>query len=268
MLKILHKRPWFITNNNSYQFTDVNVWESTEKDFTFYIEFRLDEINKAKNHCIFCRPGMHLGVFVKDRNHLTWDFWTEVDGKKHFNDISTYIGEQNIHKKMQVIVTHSYETKTFDFQVKCLEPITNKLGKEIKNKTIFLSKTYYGKLIDYSDTPFNFGIANYEKDLVDEHKAISQYDLYRAGLFAKLYKFDEIENFLEKNKDCKRELNVKLDKSIFLINTNEVTKYKAYDNSGNCFNLEINIGLIKKIYGIDSWRTLDINILGDERVII
>ena len=37
MLKILYKRPWFITNNNSYQFTDVNVWESTQNDFTFYI---------------------------------------------------------------------------------------------------------------------------------------------------------------------------------------------------------------------------------------
>ena len=32
-------------------------------------------------------------------------------------------------------------------------------------KTTFYLRTYYiGKLIDYSDT-FNFGIANYEKDL-------------------------------------------------------------------------------------------------------
>ena len=38
MLKILHKRPWFITNNNSYRFTDTNVWESTQKDFTFYVD--------------------------------------------------------------------------------------------------------------------------------------------------------------------------------------------------------------------------------------
>ena len=40
MLKILHKRPWFITNNNSYRFTDTNVWESTQKDFTFYVNFK------------------------------------------------------------------------------------------------------------------------------------------------------------------------------------------------------------------------------------
>lgn len=269
MLKILYKRPWFITNNNSYQFTNVNVWESTQKDFTFYIEFRLDEINKGENHCIFCRPGMHMGVFVKNGEHLTWDFWTENNGKNQFNDLSFYMGKRNMNKKIQVIVSHSYEQKTFDLQIKCLEEWnTQSFGKKIKDKTIFLSKTYDGELIDYSDTPFNFGIANYEHDLPAEHKAISQYELFRAGLFSKFYKFEEIENFLEKNKDCKRELNKKLDKSIFLINTNELTKYKAYDNSGNCFNLEINIGLIKKIYGIDPWRTLDINILGDERVII
>ena len=87
MLKILYKRPWFITNNISYQFTNVNVWESTQKDFTFYIEFRLDEINKGENHCIFCRPGMHMGVFVKNGEHLTCDFWTENNGKNPLNDL-------------------------------------------------------------------------------------------------------------------------------------------------------------------------------------
>ena len=63
--------------------------------------------------------------------------------------------------------------------------------------------------------------------------------------------FKQIEDFLEKNKDVKRNLKKSLENSIFLINTNELTKYKAYDNSGNCFNLEINIGLIKKIYDVE-----------------
>lgn len=258
MLKILHKRPWFITNNNSYRFTDTNVWESTQKDFTFYVEFQMDEINTGDTHCIFCRPGKHMGVFAKNRNMFTWDFWDVIDGKSNFNDISFYVGKENLYKRYVMIISHDSISKRFKAKLTCLDD----------DKTFSKEIDYIGGLHDYSDTPFNFGIANYEHDLTDEHKAICQYTLWRAGLFDKLYTFQRIEDFLERNKDVKRNLVKPLANSIFLINTNELTKYKAYDNSGNCFNLEINIGLIKKIYDVEPWRTLDVNILGDERVII
>tara|TARA_B100000085_G_scaffold262919_1_gene268550 strand:- start:753 stop:1529 length:777 start_codon:yes stop_codon:yes gene_type:complete len=258
MLKILHKRPWFITNNNSYRFTDTNVWESTQKDFTFYVEFQMDEINTGDTHCIFCRPGKHMGVFAKNRNMFTWDFWDVIDGKSNFNDISFYVGRENLYKRYVMIVSHDSISKRFKAKLTCLDD----------NKTFSKEIDYIGGLHDYSDTPFNFGIANYEHDLTDEHKAICQYTLWRAGLFDKLYTFQRIEDFLERNKDVKRNLVKPLANSIFLINTNELTKYKAYDNSGNCFNLEINIGLIKKIYDVEPWRTLDVNILGDEKTFI
>jgi len=258
MLKILHKRPWFITNNNSYRFTDTNVWESTQKDFTFYVEFQMDEINTGDTHCIFCRPGKHMGVFAKNRNMFTWDFWDVIDGKSNFNDISFYVGKENLYKRYVMIISHDSISKRFKAKLTCLDD----------NKTFSKEIDYIGGLHDYSDTPFNFGIANYEHDLTDEHKAICQYTLWRAGLFDKLYTFQRIEDFLERNKDVKRNLVKPLANSIFLINTNELTKYKAYDNSGNCFNLEINIGLIKKIYDVEPWRTLDVNILGDEKTFI
>ena len=258
MLKILHKRPWFITNNNSYRFTDTNVWESTQKDFTFYVEFQMDEVNTGDTHCIFCRPGKHMGVFAKNRNMFTWDFWDVIDGKSNFNDISFYVGRENLYKRYVMIVSHDSISKRFKAKLTCLDD----------NKTFSKEIDYIGGLHDYSDTPFNFGIANYEHDLTDEHKAICQYTLWRAGLFDKLYTFQRIEDFLERNKDVKRNLVKPLANSIFLINTNELTKYKAYDNSGNCFNLEINIGLIKKIYDVEPWRTLDVNILGDEKTFI
>ena len=258
MLKILHKRPWFITNNNSYRFTDTNVWESTQKDFTFYVEFQMDEINTGDTHCIFCRPGKHMGVFAKNRNMFTWDFWDVIDGKSNFNDISFYVGRENLYKRYVMIVSHDSISKRFKAKLTCLDD----------NKTFSKEIDYIGGLHDYSDTPFNFGIANYEHDLTDEHKAICQYTLWRAGLFDKLYTFQRIEDFLERNKDVKRNLVKPLANAIFLINTNELTKYKAYDNSGNCFNLEINIGLIKKIYDVEPWRTLDVNILGDEKTFI
>jgi len=258
MLKILHKRPWFVTNNNSYRFTDTNVWESTQKDFTFYVEFQMDEINTGDTHCIFCRPGKHMGVFAKNRNMFTWDFWDVIDGKSNFNDISFYVGKENLYKRYVMIISHDSISKRFKAKLTCLDD----------NKTFSKEIDYIGGLHDYSDTPFNFGIANYEHDLTDEHKAICQYTLWRAGLFDKLYTFQRIEDFLERNKDVKRNLVKPLANSIFLINTNELTKYKAYDNSGNCFNLEINIGLIKKIYDVEPWRTLDVNILGDEKTFI
>ena len=258
MLKILHKRPWFITNNNSYRFTDTNVWESTQKDFTFYVEFQMDEVNTGDTHCIFCRPGKHMGVFAKNRNMFTWDFWDVIDGKSNFNDISFYVGRENLYKRYVMIVSHDSISKRFKAKLTCLDD----------NKTFSKEIDYIGGLHDYSDTPFNFGIANYEHDLTDEHKAICQYTLWRAGLFDTVYTFQQIEDFLHTNKDVKRNLVKSLPNSIFLINTNELTKYKAYDNSGNCFNLEINIGLIKKIYDVEPWRTLDVSILGDERTVI
>ena len=265
MLKILHKRPWFITNNNSYRFTDTNVWESTQKDFTFYVEFQMDEVNTGNTHCIFCRPGKHMGVFAKNRNMFTWDFWDVIDGQSHFNDISFYVGKENLYKRYVMIVSHDSIEKRFKAKLICKDDF---VGNDDNVKVFSNEKQYEGELHDYTDTPFNFGIANYEHDLSDEHKAICQYTLWRAGLFDKVYTFQQIEDFLETNKDVKRNLKKTLENSIFLINTNELTKYKAYDNSGNCFNLEINIGLIKKIYGIEPYRTLDVNILGDGRAFI
>ena len=121
MLKILHKRPWFITNNNSYRFTDTNVWESTQKDFTFYVEFQMDEINTGDTHCIFCRPGKHMGVFAKNRNMFTWDFWDVIDGKSNFNDISFYVGRENLYKRYVMIISHDSISKRFKAKLTCLD---------------------------------------------------------------------------------------------------------------------------------------------------
>ena len=85
MLKIQYKMPWFITNNNTYGFTDKNVWEAMQKDFTYYVEFQMNESNNQNNHCIFCRPGMHMGAFVKNQELITWDFWNNT-GVNNFNE--------------------------------------------------------------------------------------------------------------------------------------------------------------------------------------
>ena len=72
----------------------------------------------------------------------------------------------------------------------------------------------------------------------------------------------------ETNKDCKRILKTSLPNSMFLVNTNELTRYKAYDNSGNCYNLEINVGLIKKIFNYNEHETINLDHINKEKEII
>ena len=259
MLKIQYKMPWFITNNNTYGFTDKNVWEAMQKDFTYYVEFQMNESNNQNNHCIFCRPGMHMGAFVKNQELITWDFWNNT-GVNNFNDIAFYVGKENIHKRYLLIVSHDYENKRFRCHLKC----TN----DDSTPVVFQEQYYDGELIDYSDTPYNFGIANYEHDLQEEHKAICEYNLYRTGLFTKIYTEQEMFDFLDSNKDCKRRLNKSLQDAMFLVNTNELTRYKAYDNSGNCYNLEINVGLIKKIFNYHEHETINLDHINKEKDII
>lgn len=259
MLKIQYKMPWFITNNNTYGFTDKNVWEAMQKDFTFYIDFKLNPENNKNNHTIFCRPGMHMGAFVKNQELITWDFWNN-NGINSFNDIGFFVGKENINKRFLMIVSHNFEEKRFKCHLKCID--------DDKIPMTYQEQYYDGELIDYTDTPYNFGIANYEHDLPDEHKALSEYNLYKTGLFTKVYTEQEILDFLETNKDCKRILKTSLQNSMFLINTNELTRYKAYDNSGNCYNLEINVGLIKKIFNYNEYETINLDHINKEKEII
>ena len=85
-----------------------------------------------------------------------------IDGKSNFNDISFYVGRENLYKRYVMIVSHDSISKRFKAKLTCLDD----------NKTFSKEIDYIGGLHDYSDTPFNFGIANYEHDLTDEHKAI------------------------------------------------------------------------------------------------
>ena len=259
MLKIQYKMPWFITNNNTYGFTKKNVWEAMQNDFTFYVDFKMNPENNKNNHTIFCRPGMHMGVFVKNQDMITWDFWNNT-GINNFNDIAFFVGKENINKRWLLVVSHDKTAKSFKCHLKCVS------DEDVP--TIYQEKTYDGTLHDYSDTPYNYGIANYEHDLMDEHKAICEYNLYKTGLFTTIYTAQQIYDFLETNKDCKRILKTSLPEAMFLVNTNELTRYKAYDNSGNCYNLEINVGLIKKIFRYHEHETINLNHINKQKEII
>ena len=35
---------------------------------------------------------------------FTWDFWDVIDGKSHFNDISFYVGKENLYKRYVMII--------------------------------------------------------------------------------------------------------------------------------------------------------------------
>jgi hypothetical protein len=228
-------------------------------DFTFYVEFKMNPQNNQNNHTIFCRPGMHMGVFVKNQEIITWDFWNNT-GINNFNDIAFYVGKEHINKRYLMVVSHNKEARRFKAHLKCID--------DENIPVVYQDKEYDGELHDYSDTPYNYGIANYEHDLQEEHKAICEYSLYKTGLFTKVYTEKEIFDFLETNKDCRRTLKTTLAESMFLVNTNELTRYKAYDNSGNCYNLEINVGLIKKIFNYHEHETINLDHINKEKEII
>ena len=53
-----------------------------------------------------------------------------------------------------------------------------------------------------------------------------------------------------------------------LLSQGGITKLVVYDNSGNCYNLEINVGLIKKIFKYSEHETINLNHINKEKEII
>ena len=211
-----------------------------------------------------------MGVFVKNQELICWDFWNNINSRNNFNDISFYIGKENIHNRFLMVVSHHHKERKFSVTLKSIDgDIVASTQGETNESMVFHSELIYdGDLIDYTDTPYNYGIANFEHDLPEEHKAICEYKLFRTGLFTSIYSDKEIFNFLDINEKCKRTLKHTIPNSMFLINTNELTNYKAYDNSGNCYNLEINVGLIKKIFNYHEDETINLQHINKEKEII
>ena len=74
-----------------------------------------------------------------------------------------------------------------------------------------------------------------------------EYELNEVGLFTEQYSDAAILDMINENKGCGREAKKMLDKPIFVLNMDEITLYKVWDLSGNCFYLDYNLDLTKKL---------------------
>tara|TARA_Y100000996_G_C22512109_1_gene638831 strand:+ start:204 stop:941 length:738 start_codon:yes stop_codon:yes gene_type:complete len=239
---VRYREPWHITQNRVYGFTDVKTADTMQYDYTFYIDYELkkdpttDKNEYSKS--IFVRPGMHYGLIMKpDLFTICWEFWTEVDGENKYYDISFESDEETFYDNYFVIVRHSVKNKEFTFVV------TNKSTATKKT----LTQKYEGTLCDYTHAPFNFGIANFDTHIPREHMGYCEYELNEVGLFTEQYSDAAILDMINQNKGCGREAKKMLDKPIFVLNMDEITLYKVWDLSGNCFYLDYNLDLTKKL---------------------
>ena len=239
---IKHRQPWHITQNRVYGFTDVKTADTMQNDYTFYIDYELkvgpptDKNLYSKS--IFVRPGMHYGLIMKpDIFKIAWEFWTDLDGEKKYYDVSYEVDEESFYDNYFVIVKHSVKQKTFTIS--------------ITNKSIGVKKTlvqeYEGTLADYTHAPFNFGIANFDTHIPREHMGYCEYELHDVGLFTQLHSDISVLDMITANKGCGRTPKKMLSNPIFVLNMDETTLYKVWDLSGNCFYLDYNLDLSKKL---------------------
>ena len=74
-----------------------------------------------------------------------------------------------------------------------------------------------------------------------------EYELHDVGLFTKLHSDISVLDMITANKGCGRTPKKMLSNPIFVLNMDETTLYKVWDLSGNCFYLDYNLDLSKKL---------------------
>lgn len=239
MLKIKEYEPYIILPKQRYNLSTYEPHNVMSNDFTFFIDFSLDSIKSPMEYAILARPGMHMGIMMKttsdDHSVLSWDFWTDVNGEKLWNNvyIDLYKSEDNLkNDRYFVFVQHNLESKKIEIKVKT------------KHKSGPISKhiTYNGTLVDYSETPYNLGCANYSKVVPARDRLFCSTTIYKLGLLANSkYKYNQIINFIDTTKDDTVTLTNTIDNLVFYFNFNSINLYKVWDLSGHCNFIQKNL---------------------------
>jgi hypothetical protein len=238
MLRIKQRRPYYVLPSQRYDLTTKPPSRSMQKDFTFFIKFKVeDEIkNQETPSSIMMRPGMHYGLTYNQVNgNISWEFWYERDNENHFGFITTELTPHKLTDEWIVIVRHQWRNKTFTMT------LINKDGDVWS-----LEETYDGRLNDYTETPYNFGCGNYFQQVDDSHYFWGDYTMYGVGLIENVkYDDDAISMFMLNNENSTYELSKPIDDITFYFNFNEQNRYKVWDLSGHCNFLMLNMDVGK-----------------------
>jgi hypothetical protein len=209
-------------------------------DFSLFVDFQLDSKAYDAEYAILARPGMHMGIMIKkikpDYSLLCWDYWTVgLDGQHKWNSIHIELfANQNItpNDRYFIYIQHTVGERHFKAHInsaKFKEPIV-------------LEQRYEGKLVDYSETPYNIGCGNYGKVVPKRDRLFTACTIYKLGLIGTNdYTYEQIIKFLDTTKDDVTNLSKSLFDIVFYFNFNLTNIYKVWDLSGHCNFMQKNL---------------------------
>jgi hypothetical protein len=239
MLKVKEKEPYIILPKQRYNLSTYEPHSVMNGDFTFFVEYKLDSEKMGDEYAIVARPGMHMGLMVKtidDVNFiLSWDFWTHVDGENQWNSVEFDMSGENGHlpnDKFFILIHHDVISRKFTFYLSC-DKLKTPLVQE---------KIYEGKLVDYSETPYNIGCGNYSKVVPKRDRLFTACTIYKLGLIGTNdYTYEQIIKFLDATRDDVDTLSKSLFDIVFYFNFNLTNIYKVWDLSGHCNFMQKNL---------------------------
>jgi len=154
---------------------DLNIFTDTDYCVTVEVECDLEQIvDKRKEdepltHCIWGRPGKHMGLFA-DFNGMHYTFgWWEGDEYKYIN---TEPGTLNT-DKVKVSVVRNSGSKTFSIYL---------------NDELHMDKNF-GELSSYKDFPICLGIANEQEEAYPHNNKFA--GEYHRFIINNTYKLDD-----------------------------------------------------------------------------
>ena len=242
-LKIRETAPFYVLPTQRYDLTTKPPSKSMQKDFTFFMSFKVDKIINTKKPCsLMMRPGMHYGLcYQQDPEAINFEYWYEHKGENKFGFVSINLHTEypvhNLHNIWFVIVKHNVNVKTFTLSV------YNEDGN-LRTTT----GSYDGELVDYSQTPYNFGCGNYFKQVDDSHYFFSDYTMFNTGLIETIHYTDkDIQKFIKVNRKSTDKLvtSTELNNMVFYFNFNAQNLYKVWDLSDHCNFLMRNMDVFK-----------------------
>jgi hypothetical protein len=240
MLKVKEKEPYIILPKQRYNLSTYEPHSVMNGDFTLFVDFQLDSKAYDAEYAIIARPGMHMGIMIKkikpDYSLLCWDYWTVgIDGQYKWNSIHIELfANQNItpNDRYFVFIQHTVGERHFKAYInsaKFKEPIV-------------LEQKYEGKLVDYSETPYNIGCGNYSKVVPKRDRLFTACTIYKLGLIGTNdYTYEQIIKFLDATKDDVTNLSKTLFDIVFYFNFNLTNIYKIWDLSGHCNFMQKNL---------------------------
>ena len=89
-LKIRETAPFYVLPTQRYDLTTKPPSKSMQKNFTFFMSFKVDKIINTKKPCsLMMRPGMHYGLcYQQDPEAINFEYWYEHKGENKFGFVS------------------------------------------------------------------------------------------------------------------------------------------------------------------------------------